>query len=146
MSILLFRICSLSILLGSLAPSSTLFADTMSRTVTHVRDGDTIVFGKQPIRLDGIAAPERNEPGGKEATAYMRQLMLGKLLNCIDNGQWTHDRLVVVCHLNGEDIGRLIVAGGLARDCPQFSGSRYTGAETAASRALPFPRYCKRKE
>ena len=146
MSTLLFRICSLSLLLGSLAPSSTLFADTMSRTVTHVRDGDTIVVGKQPIRLNGIAAPERNEPGGKEATAYMRQLVLGKLLNCIDNGKWTHDRLVAVCHLNGEDIARLIVAAGLARDCPRFSGGRYTDAETAASRALPFPRYCKRKE
>ena len=71
----------------------------MSRTVTHVRDGDTIVVGKQAIRLNGIAAPERNEPGGNEATAYMRQLVLGKLLNCMDNGKWTHDRLVAVCHL-----------------------------------------------
>ncbi|MBO43329.1 MAG: hypothetical protein CMM28_06350 [Rhodospirillaceae bacterium] len=72
MSTLPFRICSLSLFLGSLAPSSTFFSDTMSRTVIHERDGDTIVVGKQAIRLNGIAAPERNEPGGKEATAYMR--------------------------------------------------------------------------
>jgi endonuclease YncB( thermonuclease family) len=143
---LLFRRCCLTLLLGSLVLSSTLFAETVSKTVTHVRDGDTIVFGNQPIRLNGIAAPERNEPGGKEASAFMRHLVLGKFLTCTDNGQWTHDRLVAVCHLDGEDIGRLIVAAGLARDCPRFSGGRYTNAETTASRKLPLPHYCKSKK
>ena len=114
--------------------------------ITHVRDGDTIVVGNQPIRLNGIAAPERNEPGGEEASAFMRHLVLGKFLTCTNNGQRTYDRLVAVCHLDGEDIGRLIVAAGLARDCPRFSGGRYIHAEATASRKLPLPQYCKSKK
>ena len=39
---------------------------TMTGQVTHVRDGDTIVVGSMPIRLNGLAAPEGNEPGGEE--------------------------------------------------------------------------------
>ena len=146
MGTLLFRNCYLTLLLGSLVLSSTLFAETVPKTVNHVRDGDTIVVGNQPIRLNGIAAPERNEPGGKEASAFMRHLVLGKFLSCTDNGQWTYDRLVAVCHLDGKDIGRLIVAAGLARDCPRFSGGRYKDAETTASRKLPLPQYCKTKK
>ena len=37
--------------------------------VTRVRDGDTIVVAGVPVRLQGLAAPERGEPGGAEATA-----------------------------------------------------------------------------
>ena len=118
-------------------------AEQISDIVTHVRDGDTIVVGRQPIRLNGIAAPERNEPGGNEATAFMKRLVLGKRVNCVLNGEVSHDRLIGRCYLNDRDIGRLIIAAGLARDCPRFSHRRYAGDETNASRRLPFPRYCK---
>jgi endonuclease YncB( thermonuclease family) len=36
-----------------------------------LRDGDTTEFGGMAIRLQGLAAPEWNEPGGREAR--MRQ-------------------------------------------------------------------------
>jgi endonuclease YncB( thermonuclease family) len=36
--------------------------------VTMVRDGDTIVVGTMPIRLNGLAAPEWDKPGGEAAT------------------------------------------------------------------------------
>ena len=118
-------------------------ADQITDIVTHVRDGDTIVVGKQPIRLNGIAAPERNEPGGREATAFMKQLVLGKKVTCALNGDVSHDRLIGRCYLDNRDVGRLIIAAGLARDCPRYSRRRYAGVETKASRRLPFPRYCK---
>jgi len=35
---------------------------TLTGTVTHVRDGDTIEVGKIPIRLNGVSAPELKEP------------------------------------------------------------------------------------
>ena len=41
---------------------------TLAGAVTHVRDGDTIEVGGVPIRLQGLAAPEGDEPGGTEAT------------------------------------------------------------------------------
>lgn len=118
-------------------------ADQITDMVTYVRDGDTIVVGKQPIRLNGIAAPERNEPSGDEATAFMKRLVLGKKVTCTLNGDVSHDRLIGRCYLAERDIGRLIVAAGLARDCPRFSHQRYAGDEIAASRTLPFPGYCK---
>ena len=46
---------------------------SISGTVTSVKDGDGIMFGKVEIRLQGIAAPEdsgeRVDPGGPEAAA-----------------------------------------------------------------------------
>ena len=50
--------------------------------VTHVRDGDTIEVSKIPIRLNGVAAPERNDPHGPQATAFMRDLILGNEVRC----------------------------------------------------------------
>ncbi len=55
---------------------------TLTGTVSHVRDGDTIEVGPIAIRLQGIAAPEGNEPGGDIATNAMRDLVLGKELRC----------------------------------------------------------------
>jgi micrococcal nuclease len=49
-------------------------------TVTHVRDGDTIEVGGLPIRLQGLAAPEGDEPGGDEATQAMQALVHGREL------------------------------------------------------------------
>jgi micrococcal nuclease len=135
---------SLAVLTTAIALSAfPALSGSMTDFVTHVRDGDTVVVGQQPIRLNGISAPERNEDGGDEATAFMKRLVLGKKVTCVDNGKTTHDRLVAQCYLDGKDIGRLIIAAGLARDCPRYSGGRYVGDETEASRRLPFPRYCK---
>ena len=50
--------------------------------MSHVRDGDTIELGPIAIRLEGIAAPERDEPGGAAAADAMRDLVLGKDLRC----------------------------------------------------------------
>ena len=41
---------------------------TLAGPVSHVRDGDTIVVGSMPIRLDGLAAPEGDEPGRAAAS------------------------------------------------------------------------------
>ena len=60
--------------------------------VTYVRDGDTIEVGGLPIRLNGLAAPEGDEPGGIRATEAMRQMALGQELRCELNGERTHDR------------------------------------------------------
>ena len=55
---------------------------TLEGIVSHVRDGDTIELGPIAIRLQGIAAPERDEPGGRDAADAMRNLVLGKDLRC----------------------------------------------------------------
>lgn len=36
-----------------------------------------------------------------------------------------------------------LIAAGLARDRPRFSGGRYSALEPDAARKLPFPSYCQ---
>jgi len=75
----------------------------------------------------------------------MLELVAGKAVRCDLNGERNRDRLIGVCFLDGHDIGASIIAAGLARDCPRFSGGRYDAFNTAASRQLPFPGYCERR-
>jgi len=73
-----------------------------------------------PVRLNGVAAPELNEPVGQEAKQFMVELVAGKAVRCDLNGERTYDRVVGVCYLNEQDIGASIIAAGLvsAIQCP----------------------------
>ena len=111
--------------------------------VTKVRDGDTIEVGRIPIRLNGVSAPEMNEPLGPKSKAFMVDLVMGKRVHCELNGKKTHDRYVGICYLKGEDIGMVVIKGGLALDCPRYSGGQYQAAEKAeARRRIKLPGYC----
>ncbi len=120
-------------------------------TVAHVRDGDTIEVGPIAVRLQGIAAPEGNEPGGAIATDAMRDLVLGKELRCDLTGDRSHDRVIGVCFLDdGRDVGEVMVFQGHARDCRRFSRGRYADAERHAramghdlSQIYALPEYCE---
>ncbi|MDP1963427.1 MAG: thermonuclease family protein [Reyranella sp.] len=106
-------------------------------------DGDTIrIEDSGKVRLQGVAAPERNEPGGPAATDFMKRLVNGKEVRCELDGTRTYDRQVGICFVDGRDIGEAVIAAGLARDCPRYSGGRYAGAETPEAIRLPFPGYC----
>jgi endonuclease YncB( thermonuclease family) len=115
---------------------------TLMGAVTHVRGGDTIEIADIPIRLDGIAAPELNEPQGPAARDFMQHLVAGKTVRCELSGERSFDRVIGVCFLDGKDIGALVINAGLARDCPGFSGGKYEAMNTAASERLPLPGYC----
>jgi micrococcal nuclease len=123
--------------------------ETFTGQVTHVRDGDTIEVEGLPIRLNGLAAPEGDEPGGDAATRAMVELVDGRTLRCELNGERTHDRCVGICYLDGKDISAEMVRQGVARDCPRFSGGRYRVIEAGATeggatiaRTYPLPGYC----
>lgn len=103
-----------------------------------------------PIRLNGLAAPERDEPGGVEATHAMRRMIDGRELRCELNGERTYDRCVGVCYLADTDIAATMVRMGLARDCPRYSGGRYAEDERRAvadgdtiRRVYPLPANCR---
>jgi micrococcal nuclease len=74
-------------------PSGSLFGN-----VTSVRDSDTIVVGNMPIRLNGLATPERDEPGSGAAVDAIN-LVEGQILRCELNGERAHDRCVGICYL-----------------------------------------------
>lgn len=116
---------------------------TIEGTVTKVRDGDTIVVEGVPVRLNGVAAPELRQRQGGKSKAFMVRLVLRKHVRCDLNGQKTYDRWVGICYRDGIDIGSSVIAAGLARDCPRYSGGRYRDDETAQSRTLPLPGYCR---
>lgn len=137
------RLFAALILFLLIAPATA--QDTLKGTVTHVRDGDTIEVAGVAVRLNGVAAPELDEPGGQDGKQFMLELVAGKAVRCDLNGERTYDRVVGVCYLNEQDIGASIIAAGLARDCPRFSGGRYDAFNTAASKRLPLPGYCVRR-
>lgn len=99
-------------------------------------DGDTITVGRHKIRLCGIDAPERGEPGYQEATAFLEALVQDKTIACTPVGEGTpcdgrserksRDRLVATCFVDGKDIAAEMVRAGHAKDWPKFSGGYYS--------------------
>ena len=138
-------LCSVLLIVGLLgAFAAHAEPTTLTGTITKVRDGDTIEVGKIPIRLNGISAPEMNEPLGPQSKAFMTDLVMGKRVRCELDGSKTHDRFVGVCYLDEKDIGAMVIANGLALDCPRFSGGRYAGYEIEGAAALmKLPGYCR---
>ena len=117
---------------------------TLIGTVTHIRDGDTIEVSEIPIRLNGVSAPELNEPLGERSKIFMRDLVLGQQVRCELNGEKTYDRFVGTCYLGDKDIGILVIEAGLALDCPRYSGGRYAVSEIATAREqIKLPSYCE---
>jgi micrococcal nuclease len=111
--------------------------------VSHVRDGDTIEVENIPIRLNGVSAPELDEPLGQASKTYMQELVLNKSVYCELNGEKTYDRFVGICYLDDKDIGISIIEAGLAIDCPRYSNGMYAEYETSESKqAIKLPKYC----
>ncbi len=116
--------------------------DQTEAVVGKVIDGDTLYVGSTKIRLEGIAAPELDEPLGPEARDFLTAVALGRTAKCELTGDLSFDRQVAVCRIDARDLGKLIVEAGFARDCPHFSGGRYEAFEAERSKQLPLPGYC----
>lgn len=112
--------------------------------VTHVRDGDTIEVEGTPVRLNGLHAPELRDPYGLEAKAMMTRIVAGQEIGCELSGERSYDRVIGTCYSeNGEDVAAELVAAGLGRDCPRYSGGRYRAFETDwAHENFDLPGYC----
>ena len=109
-----------------------------------VTDGNTLWVADQAVRLQGVAAPERSEPGRAAATAFVRELVADREVTCdLADGTRTRGRVVGVCRVGDRDIGAELIRAGLARDCPRYSKGRYAVLETPAGRQLPLPGYCR---
>lgn len=124
-------------------------AQTEVSGIAHVLDGDTIHLSASEagkvvkVRLQGVAAPERSDAGGAEATRFVEQLAEGRQVRCELDGTRSKDRVVGTCYVSGgQDIGAAVIAAGLARDCPRFSGGRYKALERPEATGLPYPSYC----
>lgn len=106
-------------------------------------DGDTIEIEGLSIRLVGVVAPELKEHDGQHARTAMQRILHGQNVRCSLTGEKSHSRYRATCWIGTHDLGALIIASGLARDCPRKSGGRYAALETARSITQPLPRYCR---
>lgn len=121
-----------------------MFADAVGAadivgTVTKTVDGDTFDMragtGTVRIRFCGIDAPERGQPGGREATTALMRMIDGKQVRCVPVGQGTpcdgrskptnRDRIVAQCFLGDVDIAYEMVVARHACDWAKFSGGHY---------------------
>jgi endonuclease YncB( thermonuclease family) len=90
--------------------------------VTRVIDGDTI-----DVRLNGIDTPERGQRWGKEATAALSRLVMGKRVELEPFQQDRYDRLIANVLLNG-----LIVNAELVKQGHAWAYRRYLRRENAS--------------
>jgi len=113
----------------------TVLADGVVTGRANVVDGDTLWVGRTKIRLCGIDAPERNNPGGSEATRYLNTITRGRNIRCVIVGSGTpcdgrsrrtsYDRVVAQCFVGDADLAASLVRSGNAKDWKRFSGGYY---------------------
>ena len=136
----------LSALLAVLLSVTAYAAKGTTTGTCRVVDGDTIWVdtqsGSTEVRLNGVAAPEPKEPGGKQATEYLKTVCDGQPVRCDLDGSKTRGREVGICYVNDADIGAAVIDKGLARDCTRFSDGRYARLEKPEAKQLAYPGYC----
>jgi endonuclease YncB( thermonuclease family) len=136
----------LAVLLLSSSAVPVVAAERLAGTA-RVVDGHTLDVAGVRVRLKGVAAPEvahagdPGERGGEAAKAFMVELAEGRTVVCELTGERSRGRRVGYCSRDGRDLGAEVIAAGLARDCPRFSGAgtrrRGSRRRRAACRSRP---------
>ncbi len=134
----MLRICSCFALMLVLASPSV--AGEFAGKV-RVIDGDTIDVGETRVRIHGIDAPERDQPCttltgqnwacGDWVTRAVRDRYQGAHALCAAVDRDRYGRVVARCFVEGQDIGRALVADGLAYAYRKYSND-YDLEEKAA--------------
>ena len=108
----------LLILMSSRAAAAT--QQVRSGLVTRVVDGDTLWVQTHPsqqplkVRIQGIDAPEICQAGGERARAALSRRVLGQSVTVASRAHDDYGRTVGILRLEGEDVGRWMVANGHA--------------------------------
>lgn len=105
----------------------------------YVIDGDTSDVGGVRIRLQGIDAPEGEQPCydindrsfdcGSQAKSIMLQILEGKNVACHARDRDRYGRVIATCFVDGADIAEMIVRSDYA-----FAYTRYSRNYVAAER------------
>lgn len=86
-------------------------------------DGDSLRIGGAEIRLKGVDAPELAQTCarsggsyrcGEDAREALAGLVRGRTVTCQGSGSDRYGRALARCSVEGEDLGRTLVAQGLA--------------------------------
>ncbi|MFL9826936.1 thermonuclease family protein [Rhodoplanes sp. SY1] len=106
----------------------------------RVVDGDTIVVGREHVRLEGIDAPEKDQscrragkswPCGTLATSALRSLIRDRPVSCTVVGRDRYGRALGVCTAGGAEVNAGMVRAGFALAFRRYS-DRYVPEEDVA--------------
>lgn len=107
-----------------------------TRGPARVVDGDTLQIAGKTFRLWGVDAPELATPEGRVSADYLTQVVATHEITCMDSGQRSYERIVGKCFDPWRrDLAAIMVAQGLAKDAPEFSGGDYADEEAQAAQA-----------
>jgi endonuclease YncB( thermonuclease family) len=102
----------------------------LTGTVTKVVDADTIdvqlTSGPIRIRLYGIDAPERSQPWGSEATAFLSGKILHQTVELESFQQDRYERMIAIVHKGDVNVNTELVrlgGEGAASQCSRASRS-----------------------
>jgi endonuclease YncB( thermonuclease family) len=139
------KLCA--VVVASMLTLPAMAADYLGK-VTSVADGDTFTMesesGKVRVRICGIDAPERGQPGNGQAAGVLATLIEGKTVHCLQVGEGTvcdgrskphsRDRIAAQCFLDKLDIAEEMAKSGTACDRPKSSGGHYRISNATCSR------------
>lgn len=131
---------ALALLLSQLLlPQSASAADIVGSAIPT--SGDDILVAGVSIRLCGIDAVERGEPGHDAAVQFLRSLTVYETVRCVPVGEGTicdalskptsYHRVIAQCFIDDMDMGGDVdlagemVRAGYACAWPKFSGDHY---------------------
>lgn len=101
-------------------------------------DGDTCKIktknGLISVRLDGVDAPESDQPFGNEAKNFLVEMLMGKKIDLKCKGV-SFKRKVCSIYINKLNIQNEMVVNGWAMDSPKYSGGKYKNSEALAKSA-----------
>lgn len=128
------RPTALAVLALLLIPAVCL-GENLSGVATEVTDGDTTTVGGRSVRLQGIDAPERDQPHGPEATAALGSAVLDHQVRLEVRGQDRYRRLIAVVYHDNRNTNRSLVRQGHAWEYNWYSEDPALGTLEKAARA-----------
>jgi endonuclease YncB( thermonuclease family) len=112
------------------------YSQTYNGTVIRVIDGDTYVFqtedGSFIVRMQGIDAPERDQPFSKESAEFLSKYLDKEAITKV-NGTDRYGRRLGFLFIAGQDINLLSIEGGYSWHSKRYSSDQqYANAEDYA--------------
>lgn len=107
--------------------------------VVGVQDGDTLTCldesgGQQKVRLAGIDAPEIGQDFGRQSRDALADLVFGRAVEVVEEGRDRQGRAIAKVLVDGDDVNRRLVAGGMAWHYSAYSTDPDLDALEAAAR------------
>lgn len=101
---------------------------SIAGVVKRVVDGDSLYVAglETQVRLFGVDAPERDDPGYSEAKVTLTRLVLNNSVSCKQVDEDRFNRVVARCFLpDGTEVNQAMIDSGTAREYCRYSKGLY---------------------